>query len=186
MNTFSKHWFSWGLVAVWAIVYLIGLKTELSDLLANKGISVLGKEYYRFFTALFLHSNLLHMLLNSAALYFVGIYLEPQIAPWKLMVFSVSIAVVTEMLFSWLYQSADSVGGSPIVFALIGLIIAMQVTKSAQIPFKMGTWYGNWITTYAVLANIPLFSTSFLSTILIHGMPLVLGFLAGCLCMKIL
>lgn len=181
MNKLMEHWFSYAMIVVWLVMCVICQKTDLASGLANKGLSVYGGEYYRFITTLFLHNNFLHMLVNASALYFVGEYLEPQINPAKLLIFSLLIGVATEILFATICKNAVSMGGSPIVFALIGLIIALQIMKTDANKFQLGTWYGNWIIGYAVLANIPVFSTSFTSTLIIHGLPLILGILMGCL-----
>lgn len=181
MNKLTTHWFSYGLICVWLAGFMVCRKADLVTGYANKGMAVLGGEYYRFATALFLHSNFLHMLANAVTLYFVGKYLEPQINPAKLAVFAFLIGVTTEAVFASVFRDSQSVGGSPIVFSLIGLIAALQIRGAAANPFRLGTWYGNWILGYAVLANIPLFSTSLASTLMMHGLPLGLGVLLGCL-----
>ena len=182
MNKFLTHWFSFGLMAVWIIICIICQKTDVASYFANRGIAVIGSQYYRFVTSLFVHTNFLHLLANVSALYFLGKYLEPQITPVKLLAFSLLIGVVTEALFSVVYRNAVSFGGSPILFALIGLIIALKIMQADVFQFKLGTWNGNWIVGYAILANIPIFSDNFVSTLFVHGIPTVLGILLGCLC----
>lgn len=181
MSKLAEHWFSYGLILLWLVICFICQKYDLVSVFFNKGIAIVGNEYYRFATALFLHNNFLHVLANAAALYFVGNYLEPQINPAKLLIFSMLIGIITEAVFSAIYKDSVSRGGSPIVFALIGLIIALQITKTDAFKFQLGTWYGNWILGYTILANIPLFSTSFVSTLIIHGFPLLLGIILGCM-----
>lgn len=181
MNKFSAHWFSYSLIAVWLVVCIICQKIDLVSRFANRGLHIIGGEYYRFATTLFLHNNFLHVLANATALYFVGRYLEPQISPVKLLVFSLLIGVITDALFAAIYKESVSIGGSPIVFALIGLIVAIQIMKMEYMKFQLGTWYGNWIIGYAILSNIPFFSTRFASTLIIHGVSTVLGILLGCL-----
>ena len=79
-----------------------------------------------------------------------------------------------------IYRNSVSVGGSPIIFALIGLIIALQVMKTDYSRFRLGTWYGNWTLAYAVLANLSFFSDNFISTLTVHSVALVLGIAMGC------
>lgn len=181
MNKLLDHWLSYSLILIWVVVCIICQRVDLVPKYANKGLSIIGKEYYRFVTALFLHNNFLHMLANAVALYFVGKHLELQINPDKLFVFSLLIGVITEMVFSAIYKNSVSMGGSPIVFSLIGLIIALQIMKADSYIFQLGTWHCNWIVGYAILANIPLFSTSFVSTLIIHSIPMVMGIVLGCL-----
>ena len=182
MNKLLTHWFSLGLIAIWLIICIICQKADLAAYFANKGIATIGPQYYRFATSLLLHTNFLHMFANASALYFVGEYLELQIHPAKLLAFSLLIGVVAQTVFSFVYKNAVSIGGSPIVFALIGLIVALQIKRVDIFQFKLGTWYGNWIAGYAILANIPVFSDGIAATLLLHGISAVLGILLGCLC----
>ena len=179
MNKLIQHWFSYAIIAIWLFICIIGLKLNLVSGFANKGLSVIGGEYYRFLTALFVHNNFLHLLANVIAIYYAGSYLESHINPVKLLAFSLLIGVITELIFAAIYKESVSFGGSPIIFALIGLIVALNITKADTFQFQLGTRYGNWILGYAILANIPLFSDNFLSTLLIHGIPFALGVLLG-------
>ena len=181
MNKILSHWFTALLILLWLVVCVVQQKTDLVSKFANKGFDILGNEYFRFGTALLLHKHPLHMALNSAAIYFVGKYLEPQINPAKLLIFSAVIGMITEILFSAVYRESVSFGGSPIVFALIGLIAALQIMKTDIYTFQLGNWMCNWITAYTLLANIPLFSNNFASTLLIHGIPFGIGILFGCI-----
>lgn len=179
MNKLINHWFSYGLIFVWFLMYMIGLQLDLVSGLANKGNDVINGQYHRFITTLFLHRNFVHVLMNAAALYWVGYYLEPRIDPTKLLLFALLIGVITEAIFSICFHSSICVGGSPVIFALIGLIAALQIMKESD--FQLGTWYGNWILGYALFANIPLFSDNFISTLFIHCFPLALGTIFGCI-----
>ncbi len=175
----AEHSFSYGLILIWLIAGILCVRFNLIEQYGNKGVQILGKEYYRFITALFLHSNLLHIAINAVAMYFVGKYLEPQINPVKLFLFAVFIGTVTNAVFANIYKNALSVGGSPILFALIGLIVALQITGTDADQFRLGNLTCNWILGYAIFANVPLFSTSFFSTLLMHGVALSLGILFG-------
>lgn len=185
MHRFVDSWLSYLVIPIWLIGYLLCQKYNFMDGYANLGMNRIGNEYYRFGTALLLHSNLFHFLANAAGLYFVGRYLEPQIDSLKLLLFSVLIGIVTNALFSCINRNAVSVGGSPIIFALIGLIVALQITHADAFEFKLGTWCGNWILCYAVFANIPLFSSSFTSTLFVHGIPTLLGIGLGYICVAL-
>ncbi len=179
MSNIRTHWFSFGIILLWTAAFILGCWLNLQEKCANLGIQLLNREYYRWISALFLHANVIHLAFNVAAMYFIGKFLEPQIVPWKLLAFSLVIAIGTEAVFSYIFQRSESVGGSPILFALIGVVIATQITGAGFDKFRFGTWYGNWITGYAILANIPLFSDSLSSTLLIHGIPLILGAVLG-------
>ncbi len=179
MSKICNHWFSCVLILLWSIIYILGFRLDMQDLFANRGSQLLNREYYRWITALFMHTNVIHLIFNAVTMYFIGKFLEPQIAMWKLIVFSFVIAIGTEAIFSYIFQRAECVGSSPTLFALIGLIIATQITGDGFAKFQFGTWYGNWITVFAIFANIPFFSDSLSSTLLIHGIPVILGVTFG-------
>lgn len=185
MNKRVGCWFTYLMIIIWGIIYVLNLKFNVADRLMNVGIFKIGNEFYRLGTALLVHQKFLHVFANALALFFIGRYLEPQIASWKLLLFSVVIGMITNGIFSCIYRNAVSVGGSPINFALIGMILALHITHTDCLEFKLGTWYGNWIMFYVVFANVPLFSTSFLSTILIHSVAAVMGILLGCVCIAL-
>lgn len=176
MSKLSQHGFSYGLILIWVVLWLIGRRINLIEQFAGKGFGLIGREYYRFGTSLLLHKGVLHLLANVMALYWIGVYLEPQCSSVKLCLFSMLAAMLAQLFFSIIYQNSLSVGGSPIVFALIGLIVMLNITKKAVYEFELGTWYGNWIAGYAVLSNLPILGND-VSILMIHGISLVLGIL---------
>ena len=182
MNKLLEHWFSYLIITVWVIAYLLCQEYHLVDRFSNLGMNRIGNEHYRFVTGLLVHSRILHLLANVVGLYFVGRYLEPQIVSWKLLAFSLLIGIVTNTIFASIYRNAVSIGGSPIIFSLIGLILALQMTHTDIFDLRLGSWCGNWILFYVFFANIPLFSTSFVSTVVIHVVPTVLGMVLGSIC----
>lgn len=178
MSKLSQHGFSYGLILLWVIIWLIGQRIDLTWRFAGKGLGQIGHEYYRFGTSLFLHSGLLHLIANVTALYWVGVYLEPQFSTVKLCLFSMLAATLAQFLFSIIYWNSLSVGGSPIVFALIGLIVMLNIMKKAAYEFELGSWYGNWIVGYAVLSSLPILGND-VSVLVIHGISLSFGMLFG-------
>ena len=162
---------------------MIGCVKDISGLLCNEGMNIINREYYRFFTDLLLHVNWIHLLVNVISVYFVVMYLDDKIKPESLILFSIIVAVVSSIVFSMIYPNAISMGGSPIIFAFIGLIVSMQLLGKDIEKFQLRTWYGNWTVGYAVLANIPLFSSN-ISTLVIHLITLLIGMIIGSLCIK--
>lgn len=178
MSKLFQHWFSYGLIVIWFVIWLLVQKSDLMEQFTGKGMNLIGNQYYRFGTALFLHKDLFHVVANAVALYWVGVYLEPQSSSARLCVFALFMGALSQFFFGVIYRESTSFGGSPIVFALIGLIIAWNVMKAGNTRFQLGTWYGNWILGYAVLSNLPFFGNG-LSALVIHSISLVLGALFG-------
>ncbi len=182
LNYIRNHLFSVGLCLIWIGIWFLCQIYELAEPFCNRGFAALSGEYYRFFTALFLHSSFLHLMANVLALFFIGNYLECFVSAGKLLLFSLLVGTVAEFAFALTYQQSVTVGGSPVLFSLIGLILILQIMRADAPEFQMGTWYGNWIIGYVILSHTPLFSANLIATLLIHGFPLVFGMLLGSVC----
>ena len=167
-------------IFVWILVFLIGLKVDCTELLGNKGINTIQNEYYRFFSGLLVHVNWFHLLINIISLYFIVNFLDGQIEPIKLLVFSVVVGTVTCVIFSMIYRECICIGGSPIVFAMLGLMLILQITNKRVERFTLDSFETRWLFGYAILGNIPVFSKN-ISTFVIHfisfAIALVLGYI---------
>lgn len=166
-------------IAAWSAVWLTGLRFDCAPYLTSRGIHMINGEYYRLFTGLLVHVNLFHLLVNAAAMYYTGSFLHGQAAEWKLAAFSLIAALIAQLIFSALYPNAvSSCGGSPVVFALIGLVFVFQIFRTDVPRLTLGSRHGDWIIIYAILANIPLFSGN-ISTLVIHLAAFLPGFAMG-------
>lgn len=166
------------ITALWAGLFLFNRFYNIADALCGKGIENIHGEYYRFFTASFLHTGFLHMIANCLGLYFVTIYLDGKVSGLFLMLLGIAGGTLANLFFSFVSPSAESsMGGSVIVFAIIGMIAAMQILCKDCEPFRFGTWYGSWTAGYVVLGNI--FNAQLrpgdISTLKIHMISFVIG-----------
>ncbi len=170
------------IIGIWIAVYFFDKFLKVGQLLYAKGISVEGGEVYRYFTASFLHTNIVHLLANCLAIYFITIYLERKIKGAILLFFSVLCGMITNFIISFIYKDAECIfGGSVCIFAIIGLILVMQFWNQGIEPFRLGTWYGNWMLGYVILGNIingdlKIFDVSCVVT---HGISFVVGIVLG-------
>ena len=165
---------------LWIAAFLIVGIADCKGLLCNKGLKIMNGEYYRVFTGLLLHVNWFHLLFNVVSVYFVCEYLEKiaGLSFLKLLVFSALVGTVANFIFSAIYTESTSVGGSPVVFALIGLICVLQICCRDLPRFQLGTWYGNWTLAVAILGNIPIFSGN-ISTLVVHGISFLIAVVLG-------
>ena len=170
-------------IILWCVIFVLGIKFNVSDVLANKGIYVIENQYYRFFTGLLVHANIVHLVANMVVLYFIVDFLDGQINSLKLFVFSIVVGTLSNFIFSMIYQESVSVGGSPIIFAMLGLLIALQLQSKEVVRFTLESLQGKWIVGYAILSNIPFISGNS-STLLIHGISLILAFLISSVSLK--
>lgn len=164
-------------IIMWGIVYFISFRVDCFKLLANKGFNIIGNEYYRFFTGLLVHVNLFHLIINAITLYYVIHFLDGEINKIKLLFFSIMASFLANMLFSLLYPDSQSIGGSPVVFSLIALIVVFQIFKGDVSIHNIGG-AGQWLIGYAILSNIPIFSNN-ISTLIIHLLAFLVAFGLG-------
>ena len=55
------------IIAIWIIFYILCSIFGIDSTFYNKGWNSIGNEYYRIFTGMFLHINILHLLANVLA-----------------------------------------------------------------------------------------------------------------------
>lgn len=171
-------------IIVWSVMFVLGLMTNCRELLCNKGFQLINGEYYRVFTGLLIHINWFHLLANIVAMYYICVFLHQQVNSIKMFVFSVLAGVITYFIFSAIYVTNYSIGGSPAVFALIALMCVLQLQRKDLPRFRLGTRYGNWILGYAILGNLPWFSKD-ASTLIIHSIAFGVAFVLGTLVVKL-
>lgn len=173
-------------IFIWTLTFIIGLRINCIDTLGNKGINIIQNEYYRFFSGLLVHGNLIHLIVNIITLYFSVNYLyEQQIDQIKLLVFSIIVGIGSNIIFSMIYRNSTSVGGSPIIFAMFGLILALQIMNKNVERFTLETLQTRWLLGYAILGNIPFFSKN-ISAFVIHFTAFMMAFVLGCIGIKLL
>jgi len=88
---------------------------------ANVPVLVLSGEVWRLLTMVFLHGNLLHLLMNSWALFAVGPLVEELFGPRKFLFFYVATGICGSLASIWWRPGGMSVGASGAVFGLIGV-----------------------------------------------------------------
>lgn len=164
-------------------MFVMGILAEIEYPLCAKGFNIIGNQYYCLFTGLLLHKNWLHLLANAITLYWIGVFLGQQIETTKILSFSVFSGTMTNIVFSMIYPNSTSVGGSPVVFSLIGFVCATQLLCKELPRFRLGTWYGNWIVAYSIVSNIPILWGN-MSTIVIHLIAFVVAFMLAYIGLK--
>ncbi len=121
---------------VWATYVFLGLITAVfigqlaiaqmtggDDLIADFGAKdnqlIAQGEYWRLFTAIFVHANILHYGFNAYALYIVGRDVE-RFSGSARFILIFMLAGLSGSVFSLVFTPAESVGASGAIFGLIG------------------------------------------------------------------
>jgi rhomboid protease GluP len=103
---------------------------------AKNNALILNGEYYRLFTAMFLHGGLTHIAFNMYALYALGPLIE-KVYSKKAFILIYFISGLTSSLASFIFSPNTSVGASGAIFGLLGaaLIFGFKMKKLGNKAF---------------------------------------------------
>lgn len=104
-------------------------------------------EWWRLITAGFLHASIIHIAMNSWALYDLGVQAEEAFGSGRMLVIYL-IGSITGFFASALFAPALSVGASAGIFALIGAMIAFGMQQRST----LGSYVKSAYTRVAVWA----------------------------------
>ncbi len=88
-------------------------------------------EYWRFFTAMFIHSGIMHVIFNMVILLHAGGYLEQFMGQKPFVMFYLFSGLLVS-LFSGVFANALSVGASGAIFALLGFLLYFDLLARKQ------------------------------------------------------
>lgn len=117
------------LIFINAVLFILPFAFNKYDSLMNmlclhKYSVLIGKEYYRLFTAMFMHGNILHLLFNMYALYVIGTQLESFIGKAKYLIVYIFSGLTASLLsLAFLSDNAISIGASGAIFGLMGALL---------------------------------------------------------------
>lgn len=142
---------TYGIIAVTALCYLIGLIPGIGDTLrgtlAFNSLFVIpgfAFELWRLITVTLVHASIWHVALNMLALWALGRSLEPLLGAWRFAALYVLGALGGSVLVALLAPGTWVVGASGAVWALLGAM------------FVIGRHLGANVTAIAVLLGINL------------------------------
>ena len=119
-------------IAVWLLMQLIGgfLNQDVDLLLrfgAMFGPLIATGEYWRFFTAMFLHANLLHLFFNCFALFIFGRLVEGVYGNARFTAIYLLAGLAGGVLSYMFNKTAIAVGASGAIFGILGAFAAYFV-----------------------------------------------------------
>jgi len=136
----------------------------------------LGGEWYRIFTAMFLHGSVLHLVVNMYGLFSVGGELEPIVGSWKFLVVYIVSGVASSLASLYWGLFTVSVGASGAIFGVFGFLLVMNISDARREGVSMTPVIFNFVLFTAV--NL-YFTTVFRVDIAGHIGGLVMGCLLG-------
>jgi membrane associated rhomboid family serine protease len=115
------------LLVMLAVVYLIGdvfLSSDLQEKFllwaGNSSATVQDGEWWRVFTALFLHANWLHLTMNGAGLWIFGTAVEKTMGRWRFLVVFLLSGALANLASAFVAHYDVAIGASGGIFGVIG------------------------------------------------------------------
>ena len=114
-------------IAINVLVFVFGIFTNTHEYIintfANYAPYIKDGEYYRLFTSMFVHANLLHILFNMYALYLLGKEAESFFGKWKFLAIYILSGLSGSLLSILLNPVTPSVGASGALFGILGALL---------------------------------------------------------------
>jgi membrane associated rhomboid family serine protease len=121
-------------VAVFALSFLLSIGGGRTEVLVRMGamvpVLVADGQYWRLVAAIFLHANLIHLLLNSLGLAIFGNLVESVIGGGRMLaVYLISGFVASAVSFAFGSAGTIAVGASGAIFGLLGTWLAYNLRR---------------------------------------------------------
>ncbi len=108
-------------VITFILANLFGFNQVMTDFAVNR-YYILEGQWWRLFTGIFMHANILHLLFNCYALYIVGAQLESFLGKFKYLIVYILGGLAGSVL-SIFMSDGFSVGASGAIFGLFGSLL---------------------------------------------------------------
>lgn len=120
---------TWALIAINLAIFAIGaLSQEAEREIFNNAVQyrpfIENGEWWRLFTAMFLHANVTHILFNMWALYLFGPALERRFGSLSFVALYVAAGIGGGSLYHAVGRIEPAVGASGAIFGLMGALVA--------------------------------------------------------------
>jgi len=186
---------TYGLVAIniavylWMVLHGVSPTAPSSDALvhygANDAVRVLfNGEWYRVFTAIFLHVGIIHLASNMWCLWNLGLLGEPLIGPFGLAAVYVLTGIAGNLLslgvnVVWFRQESIGAGASGAVFGIAGILIVLLSNRRLPIPWPELQRLRRSVVQFAVLNFVIGLGTVVIPVVRIDNLAHLGGFTSG-------
>src|SRR4030095_5067266 len=136
----SNLYVTYGIIAINVVVFILMAINGAGILDANARVHIdwgsnyspltLSGDWWRLITCVFIHFGILHLVMNTYALYMAGVYLEPMLGKTKYMVAYLATGVFASLASLWWHsEGVNSAGASGAIFGLYGVFLALLLTN---------------------------------------------------------
>src|SRR5690625_5245252 len=147
------------LIAINVAVYLIeALFFSGRPLLmagANFGPAIRAGEYYRLVTSMFLHGDMMHLVMNGLAIYILGTMVESSIGPWRFLVLYFAGGLAGSAASLYFIPTIPSVGASGAVFGLFGYLLYTRWRNPMALSPAVSQWLKTLLIVNIVITVLP-------------------------------
>lgn len=105
------------------VPYMLGQYNYVVESLWVYGPSIRNGEYYRLFSGMFMHGNIMHLFLNCYSIYIIGSQIESFLGRWKYVVIYFFSGLTGALLSMTLNGAIPSIGASGAIFGLMGALL---------------------------------------------------------------
>jgi len=94
----------------------------------NLRAAVVAGDWWRLITYIFLHGGAMHLIMNTFALLFIGMYLEPLIGRLRFTAAYLLTGVLAGLMSVGMHPGSVGVGASGAIFGMYGVFVALLTT----------------------------------------------------------
>ena len=102
-------------------------------------------QYWRFFTAMFLHADILHIGFNMLSLFFVGRGVEVFYGKWRYLLIYLLSGIAGGILFYFTSPQGQALGASGAIFGVFGALGVFYIVNRKSLGVYGRGAIGNWL-----------------------------------------
>jgi rhomboid protease GluP len=90
----------------------------------------LSGDWWRLLTCMFIHFGIIHLVMNTYALYMAGVYLEPMLGKTKFVLAYLCTGIIASIVSLWWHkEGVNSAGASGAIFGMYGVFLSLLFTN---------------------------------------------------------
>ena len=136
----SNLYATYAIIAINLIVFILMAINGAGVFEANPDVHIkwgsnytaltMSGEWWRLITNIFIHFGIIHLVMNTYALYMAGVYLEPMLGKTKYLAAYLCTGVIASIASLWWHKAGvNSAGASGAIFGLYGVFLALLFTN---------------------------------------------------------
>lgn len=149
---------SYGIIAVNVALFLLDQLTGRRTLIilgAKWAPAIWSGQYYRLLTPVFLHWDIMHLLMNCYAIYLLGPFLERSLGRARFFAVYMLGGLIGSAASLFFRPDTISVGASGAVFGLFGFLLFTRWRRPLSIPPALNQWITSILILNIVITVLP-------------------------------